>query len=377
MVRAQMGRAQPANPAYRSLKFETIDPIRLQGEPIPERRWIVPGWIPHGQTTMLTGDGGVGKSLLAMQLLVSCATGKPWLGQLAMACKAVGIFCEDDKDELWRRQEAINRTYGVEFGDLENLLWVPRAGFDNALMSYERYETAGEPTELFQQAHDLTQDFGAQVLVLDALHDFFPGNENNRVHARQFVQLLTSLARDMDGAVLLCAHPSLSGLQSGSGTSGSTAWSNAVRSRLYLSRADEDEDRDRRLLTRKKANYAGAGDSIRLTWRDHVLIADEPAGGVVGSITRRRAETVFLDLLQRFEADDRPVSDASRAGNYAPRLFAKRPEREGFTKTDFERAMEALFAHDRIKLIEYGRAGDLRRRLTIVQPETDGGNDEG
>ena len=219
-----------ANPEYRSPELETVDPIRLQGEPIPERRWIVPGWIPHGQTTMLTGDGGVGKSLLAMQLLVSCATGKPWLGQLAMTCKAVGIFCEDDKDELWRRQESINRTYGVEFGDLENLLWVPRAGFDNALMAYERYETAGEPTELFQQAHDLTQDFGAQVLVLDALHDFFAGNENSRIHARQFIQLCTSLARDMDGAVVLCAHPSLTGLSSGSGMSGSPPrdWENTL-----------------------------------------------------------------------------------------------------------------------------------------------------
>ena len=122
--------------------------------------------------------------------------------------------------------------------------------------------------------------------------------------------------------------------------------------------------------------YATSGDTINLTWRDHVLIADEPAGVVVGSVNRRRAETVFLDLLERVEAEDRPVSDNTHAGNYAPRLFADRPEREDFNKADFKRAMEALFSQSRIKIEEYGRSGDRRRRIVIVQPQTHGGNDE-
>ena len=255
---------RPVNPNYVSPRLETVDPLSFQDRKIPERRWIVPGWIPYGQVTMVSGDGGVGKSLAAMQLLTACATGRDWFGQTVLRCKAVGVFCEDDRDELARRQEAINRAYGLDFADLEDLLWAPRIGLSNALMAYERYEVPGEPTELFQRVHDLTQNFGAQVVVLDALHDFFPGNENNRVHARQFIQLLTSLARDMDGAVVLCAHPSLDGLRTGSGTSGSTAWSNAVGSRLYLSRPPEDEDRDGRLLTRKKANYAGVGHGWHL-----------------------------------------------------------------------------------------------------------------
>ncbi len=159
-----------------------------------------------------------------------------------------------------------------------------------------------------------------------------------------------------------------------SGTAGSTAWHNAVRSRLYLTRPADEETGNRRILTRKKANYATTGDTIGLTWRDGVFVADERAG-VVGSIGRRKAETVFLDLLAKFEADERPVSDRSRAGNFAPRLFADRPEREGFNKADFNRAMEALFAQGRIKIKEYGRPGDLRSRIAIVQHQTDGGND--
>ena len=35
-----------------------------------------------------------------MHLLTACTTGRDWFGQTVMRCKAVGIFCEDDSDEL-------------------------------------------------------------------------------------------------------------------------------------------------------------------------------------------------------------------------------------------------------------------------------------
>jgi hypothetical protein len=38
----------------------------LAGKPVPERAWLVENWIPSRQVTLLSGDGGVGKSLLAM-----------------------------------------------------------------------------------------------------------------------------------------------------------------------------------------------------------------------------------------------------------------------------------------------------------------------
>jgi hypothetical protein len=40
----------------------------LAGKPAPSRPWHVEGMIPGRQVTLLGGDGGVGKSILAMQL---------------------------------------------------------------------------------------------------------------------------------------------------------------------------------------------------------------------------------------------------------------------------------------------------------------------
>jgi Cdc6-like AAA superfamily ATPase len=57
--------------------FALLDP-RQWKEPAKPREWIVPDWIPRGLVTALYGDGGVGKSLLAMQLMSSVALGRPW-----------------------------------------------------------------------------------------------------------------------------------------------------------------------------------------------------------------------------------------------------------------------------------------------------------
>ena len=68
----------------------------------------------------------------------------------------------------------------------------------------------------------------------------YPANENDRAKVRQFVGILRGLALRQRCAVMLLGHPSLTGLNTGTGTSGSTAWNNSVRSRLYLERIVRD-----------------------------------------------------------------------------------------------------------------------------------------
>ena len=46
--------------------LDVIDPLGWQDQPLPERRWLVDGLIPLHNVTMLGGDGGLGKSLLAL-----------------------------------------------------------------------------------------------------------------------------------------------------------------------------------------------------------------------------------------------------------------------------------------------------------------------
>jgi RecA-family ATPase len=157
--------------------------------------------------------------------------------------------------------------------------------------------------------------------------------------------------------VIALAHPSRTGIGSGSGESGSTAWDGTVRSRLYLTTQKNDEgepaEPDLRVLTRKKSNAARRDETIELRWKDGVFVPIHAPTGILGSIERRTCERVFMDLLTAVIAEGRHVSENSRARNYAPKLFGVRPDREGYRAPDFRRAMESLFAQKLIGVSTY------------------------
>lgn len=334
-----------------------IDPSTLAETPVPARRWLVPDWVPLARATALYGAGGEGKTLLAQMLATACAIGAPWLGLPVLKCNSLMLFCEDDLDEMHRRQEDINRAYGCSFADLGAMRWLPRLGDDNALMQFT--DGRARHTDMFHEFLTAAKEHEARLSITDTLADIFAGNENDRGQARAFAQqALGYLARETQGAALALAHPSRAGMNSGSGESGSTAWIGTFRSQLYMStpRSDGDADPadpDLRILTRRKSNAARRNETIEMRWKDGVFLSTSPLPGIIGSIERRTCERVFLDLLERLGTNGQYVSHHPRAGNYAPRIFALRPDRERFGKTDFERAMHNLLARREIGIANY------------------------
>jgi RecA-family ATPase len=294
---------------------------------------------------MLSGDGGIGKSLLTLQLLTAAATGTRWLGLDTMRCRAMGVYCEDDSDEIWRRMEDITRGAETNFSELEDLTFASRVGQDNLLMRAEdKFGRSLKATPLYDEIRIRARETGVQLLVLDSLHDLFGGNENSRPEARFFVNLLRRIALEIDGAVVLCAHPSMSGLQSGDGTSGSTAWNNAVRSRLYLSRpkADKDDhtDPDARVLTSKKANYGKVGFQLPLKWVDGLFVSDQP-DHVMQRLERGAIERAIIERVKAAWDKDAPLSSTpSVVDRYLPTVIARKERK--WRLVEIQRAMQGL-----------------------------------
>jgi RecA-family ATPase len=301
------------------------------------------------------------------------AIGQRWLGMSVRKAASLGVYCEDDCDELRRRQAKINAALGCNSDDLTDVRWMPRFGEENLLMKFAN--GVGELTRFHGQVVEAAMDHAVRLVIVDTAADVFGGNENDRSQVRQFIsRALGSLAIKINGAVVLCAHPSRAGLSSGEGDGGSTGWSNTLRSRMFLSAPPAEEggsaDADARILERRKANYAARHDMIRLRWKDGVIVRDY--GSAPQGSDGRPATDVFLSLLDERNAADRPVSDNSKASNHAPKAFAELPaeRRDGYTMRQLKAAMEVLFREGAIAVEAYGRKSDMRKkivRLTRVE----------
>lgn len=185
--------------------------------------------------------------------------------------------------------------------------------------------------------------------------------------------MLRGLAIEFDFAVLLLAHPSIAGMASGSGSSGSTAWSNSVRSRLYLDRpkpdGDEKPDEDQRILTVKKANYAPTGGKIELRWKAGCFVRDDgevsPEREAMRNACAGETDGIFLKLLSTMIKQGREVSPKSLSVSYAPSVFEKHPDSQGIRKKVFAAAMERLLNSGAIHIRTDGPPSKKRSRLAL------------
>jgi RecA-family ATPase len=288
-----------ANGASRSPRLVGVNPSRFQGLAVPQRLWRVKDWIPARRVTGLYGAGGEGKTLLTQQLLTASAIVRPWIGLPVEPMRTVGLFCEDDEEELRIRQNDINRLYGCSWSDLHRMTWLPRLGEDNLLMTFDGPQ--GKATPLFEAFLEMAQDVRAEIIVVDTVADTFGGNENDRGQVRQFVQAcLGRLARQTGAAVLALAHPSRAGQNTGTGEGGSTGWNAAFRSRLYLETPKAENsalaDPDARVLSRKKGELCAS----RRDDQPHLVqqCADQPAR------RRRPAAALRCCLPELARSDD-------------------------------------------------------------------------
>jgi RecA-family ATPase len=343
-----------------------INPADWEGAQIPERKWIVPDYIPDASVTMLSGDGGQGKSLLGLQLAVGRALAREWIGLIPKSGRTLVLSAEDDGDEMHRRLDAVRKFHRASFADLTDIRLVDLVGEDPLLALLTKGKI--EPAPMYQALETYMADFNPGLLILDVLADMFPADESIRVYVRQFINLLKRLARQQSCAVLLLAHPSLTGMNTGSGLSGSTDWNNGVRSRLYLKtpkREDGQPDIGLRTLEGMKSNYSARGGKIDLQWKDGLFVPVSDATGFDKLAADRQADEAFIKLLKRFNADNRNASEKPGT-SYAPTLFAEQPDAEGITVKQFKAAMDRLLAAKRIRIEDNGTKSRPSRTFVLV-----------
>jgi len=312
----------------------------------------------------MSADGGTGKSLLALQLLVGVTCTSKWLG-MAVAAKGPAIYfsAEDEKDEIHRRLEDICASEGIELSALADLYVMPLSEKDSTLVNFDSKNAMAE-TELWRELEEYVEEIEPKLVVIDTRADVFGGDEIKRHQVRSFVSLLRGLATKYDTAIVLLSHPSLTGMATQTGQSGSTGWGNSVRSRLYFE--SDKEDNDLRTLSNKKANYGKKGFEMRCRWSQGVFVA---AAGDVAADTAAAAMAgeKFLELLVLHAAQNIPVSAKPGGSNYAPKMFARHGQSAGISESAFKAAMERLLKSGAAENVQYGPPSKGQCKLVTAE----------
>ena len=275
-----------------------------------DRRWLVEGWLPEGEITLLSGPGGGGKSILTLQLSTALAASEPcpqWLpgGASPSLCSRVTVVVagwEDDRSEFIRRKNRMSQYGRCDWlrdpavnGRLHVL---PMRGHGPVWHQTDpRNQDSGELTSLGRALRAYCETVDARLLVIDPVSLAFDIEENARAQVSRVLDSWAGWASECNCAVLFTGHPAKAKTGESSDYSGSTAWRGMVRSLWTLKPEEEKTKKDtpgktkkdtpeektkkdtpkeneesedetpawtKSVLTLDKANYGPSGTKIRL-----------------------------------------------------------------------------------------------------------------
>jgi RecA-family ATPase len=340
-----------------------------QGQPVPPQEWLVPNRIPHENVTLLGGDGATGKTTIGLQLGVGAVRTGEWLGALVEPGPTLFYTAEESEKEVHRRLAAILAGRGLEFSDIARDFHAHCRPADDPTLGYLDRNGIIRPTPVFLRLQEAVLDLRPRLVCIEAAGDTFGGDENKRTQVRQFIGMLRGgLAIKCSTAVVLLQHPSMSGLASGSGMSGSTHWNNSCRSRLYLStvKADQDSepDHDLRKLEVMKSNYGPRGEIIKVRWKAGVFVVEGGTSTLDKLARDAKADETFLSLMRRL-LDQHQQLGPGKGPTYAPAKFAEHVEADGITNKEFAKAMQRLIDAGKIHIVVSGPPSHRRSSLAM------------
>ena len=254
--------------AERRIKTANLHKVK-----VTDRRWMAYPFLPESEVTLLTGQGGAGKSFLLLQIggLFAAGYTDAELTQAELVGSnpynyfiqhgiapdhwsepqaVVYASYEDDMSEIRRRMNTLYNRFdwftekqSVIFDNFHPVsmraagcVWGPEIG--------KHFQTRSQPTSAADQLKSFCKDKKAKLLMIDPLSAAFYGDENNKAEVYAFVHSWAEWGEANGTAVLISGHLPKSRESRRSGYSGTAAWEGAVRSLFTLDRFDMNENED-------------------------------------------------------------------------------------------------------------------------------------
>jgi hypothetical protein len=295
--------------------------------------WLWPGVLARGFCAEITGDPGVGKSLLTCEIAARLSTGRPLPGGTATEPAGVVIVSlEDDPSAVVRgRLEAagadLSRVYAMT----------------GVLTSDDTERDAILPADL-DALRDAIARVDATLVTIDPLLTALDGRFDTHKDAdvKRALRPLTLLAADAGVAILGVRHPSKGDKRAILRAGGSIGITGTARVSTYL--AVDPDDPERRLLLPVKSNLGARPEAWgfaiisqdglpRIAWDviSRRLTADDVLAQEHADADERSALSEACEWLNDFLLSPKPVQEIKREARAA-----------GFSERTLERAKSRL-----------------------------------
>jgi AAA domain len=240
-----------------------LEAVRFSDMKVPgPRRYLLKDLVLAAYVTLLYGDGGVAKSLLALALAVAIAEdSKEWLGREVEGCSVLYMDFELDSEEQARRVYQLCRGQGLDTPP-EDLLYM---------------SALGHPArEAFTAALEACIEHSVGLMVVDSLGPALQGDAEAARDVIGFFQKSIEPFRAKGIAILIIDHQSR--LQQGQsyqskGAFGSVFKTNLARSVIHAQATERGEGALTVRLRQKKHNFGPLAEpfGVKLSFTEEAV----------------------------------------------------------------------------------------------------------
>jgi hypothetical protein len=177
-----------------------VEGVGWAGTANPVIAWLVDGAIQPDANGIIAAEPKTGKSMAALDLLISLSSGKPWLGRTIGRRIRTAYVSREDSPVLTKTRLSglINgKSLGV---DLTDWMWI------NTREQLGSFDVDNDE-HLLNMAHDL-KERGVEFTVLDVLNRLHSRSENDNTEMVQVVERISQMGRYAGCAIGLIHHVS-------------------------------------------------------------------------------------------------------------------------------------------------------------------------
>lgn len=244
----------PAPPLVLCAPYVSRDPATL-----PRRGWIYGKHYIRQYVSASIGEGGIGKSTVALTEAVIMIVRRPLLGKLPSAPEQLRVWYwngEDPKPEIELRLAAICQRFGVDGRQLEGRLFIDGRDSPISIAAMNRSGALQLDAAVIQAITERLKQNSIDVLMLDPFVACHRVSENDNMAIDQVIKALGRIAEEANCAIDIDHHtrkpsPGQEGLTI-SDTRGGSAIVNGVRSgRIFNQMTSAEADKASRRKTAK------------------------------------------------------------------------------------------------------------------------------